>query len=312
MGAGNIGLKENILMSLGLEETRIKCPKCGKIVPAMKYCIYCGSQLPSAQQPRLERPPPKETPPPVPPLVPPPTQPSPAAQPVGVEGEVANLMSNISAMYARKVALFKLLQSGEVSERVFLKLYNEYSSKVSDLLNLRVRKLEELRRRLEEVNRRLNEIALNIEELSVRYKIGEIDLSTFSQKSERLKGEQRELEVMAKSIRSCLDRLEKLLGDKTPIEIKNMSDDLKAAYETIKGMVSEGKISSEILDAVKADVEGIISFLESLIRDRREREKALREELETLHVRYKVGEIGIEEYERRKREIQEEINKVWS
>lgn len=298
-------------MSLGLDEARIKCPnpKCGKIVPAMKYCIYCGTPLPSAQQPRPER---REVPPPVPPLVPPPAQPAQPAPPLGLEGEIVSLMSNISTMYTRKIALFKLFKSGEVSERVFLRLYNEYSGKLSELLNARVRKLEELRRSLDEINKRLNEIALNLEELSVRYKIGEVDLGTFSQRSEKLKSEQRELEVMARSIRSCLDRLEKLLGDKAPVDIKNMVEDLKSSYEAIKSMVSDGKISGEVLNTVKADVEETITFLESLIRDRREKERALKEELETLHARYKIGEIKIEEYERRKKEIQEEINKVWA
>ncbi|MEM1587002.1 MAG: SHOCT domain-containing protein [Candidatus Bathyarchaeia archaeon] len=299
-------------MPMGLDEVRIKCPKCGKMVPAMKYCIYCGSQLPAAQQ-RPERPRPMELPPPpVPPLVQPPTQPSPTAPPIGLEGEVMNLMSNTSSLYARKVALFKLFQSGEVSEKVFLKLYNEYSGKLSELLNIRVRKLEELRRRLDEVNRRLNEIALSIEELSVRYKIGEVDLSFFSQRSEKLKAEQKELESMARSIRLSLDRLEKLMSDKTPSEIKSMESDLRMAYEAIKNMVSEGKVSSEVLDAVKVDVEETIALLDSLVRDRKERERVLREELETLNARYKIGEISVEEYERRKKEIQEEINKVWS
>ncbi|MEM1514885.1 MAG: hypothetical protein QXH24_02385 [Candidatus Bathyarchaeia archaeon] len=298
-------------MSIGLDEVRIKCPKCGKMVPAMRYCIYCGSQLPSVPQPRSEIYRLREAPPQVPPLVPPP-QPSPAAPLTELEGEVTNIMSNISTLYARKVALFKLFQSGEVSEKVFLKLYNEYSGKLSELLNARVRKLEELRRKLEEANRRLNNTTLSIEELSVRYKIGEVDLSTFSQKSEKLKNEQRELEIMVKNIRSSLDRLEKLLSDKTPAEIKNMEDDLKAAYETIKSMVNEGKISGETLETVKADTEETIAFLNSLIRDRRNKEKTLREELEALHARYKIGEISIEEYERRKKEIQEEINKIWS
>jgi len=301
----------------GSDEIRIRCPNCGKRVPAMKYCIYCGAQLPTAvQPPRLERPQPIEAPPPVPPLVPPPTQaaqPSPAAPPpVGLEGEIAALMSNISALYSRKVALFRLFQSGEVSESVFMKLYNEYSGKLSELLNTRVRRLEDLRRRLEEVNRRLSEVALNIEELSVRYKIGEIDLNTFSQKSERLKVEQRELENMAKSIRSSLDRLEKMLGDKPPSEIKSMEDGLRGAYEAIRKMVEDGKISSGVLESVRVDVEETLAFLDSLIRDRKERERLLREDLEALQARYKIGEITIEEYERRKKEIQEEIGKVWS
>lgn len=281
----------------------------------MKYCIYCGAQLSiPVQPPRTERPQPMEAPPPVPPLVPPPTaQPTPAVSPpVGLEGEIANLMSNISMLYTRKVSLFKLFQSGEVSESIFLKLYNEYSGKLSELLNTRVRRLEELRRRLDEINRRLNDVALNIEELSVRYKIGEVDLNTFSQRSEKLKVEQRELENMARSVKANLERLEKLLGDKTPSEIRDMANNLQAAYDDMKSKVEEGKISSGVLNNVRADVEETIIFLDSLIREKREKEKVLREELEALQARYKIGEITIEEYEKRKKELQEEINKVWS
>ncbi len=297
-----------------LNETRIKCPNCGRKVPAMRYCIYCGAQLPTATPPpRVERPRPMEAPPPVPPLVPPPKKPAqPSRAPIGLEGEITNLMSSISTLYARKIALFRLFQSGEVSEKVFLKLYNEYSSKLSDLLNKRVRRLEELRGRLDEIEKRLNEVALNLEELNVRYKIGELDMNTFSQKSEKLKIEQRELENIAGSIKTNLERLKNLLGDKSPSEIKNMESQLKAAYDSIKRMVEEGKISNKVLDSVKTDVEETITFLGSLIKDRKEKEKLLREQLETLQARYKIGEISIEEYERQKKELQEKISKVWS
>jgi hypothetical protein len=297
-----------------LDEARIRCPNCGRRVPAMKYCIYCGAQLPSiSQPPRFERPQPMEMPPPTPPLVPPPTpvQPSPAA-PTTLEGEISSLMSNISTLYMRKVSLFRLFQSGEVSEGIFLKLYNEYSGKLGELLNSRVRRLEELRRRIEEIDRRLNEVALNIEELNVRYKIGEIDLSTFSQKSERLKVEQRELENMLRNAKANLERLEKMLSDKTPSEIRDMENQIRSAYETIRKLVEEGKISNIVLDSVKVDVEETIAFLDSLIRDRKEKERLMREQLETLHARYKIGEITIEEYEKRKKELQEEIDRIWS
>jgi len=221
-------------------------------------------------------------------------------------------MSNISTLYTRKIALFRLFQSGEVSEAVFLKLYNEYSGKLSELLNKRVRRLEELRRRLDEIDRRLNEVALNLEELNVRYKIGELDMNTFSQKSEKLKIEQRELENIAGSIKTNLERLKNLLGDKSPSEIRDMESRLKSAYDAIKRMIEEGKISSKVLDNIKTDVEETITFLDSLIKDRKEKERLLREQLETLQARYKIGEISIEEYEKQKRELQEKINKVWS
>jgi len=55
----------------------------------------------------------------------------------------------------------------------------------------------------------------------------------------------------------------------------------------------------------------MIEFIESLIKDRKEKEKKLREQLETLQTRYKLSELSIEEYERRKRELQAEIDKIW-
>ena len=288
------------------------------MVPAMRYCIYCGAQLPTSTRPsRFERPRPMEAPPPLPPIVPPPTrarvQPAQVAKaPKTPEKEIADLMSNISTIYARKIALFKLFQSGEVSETVFLKLFNEYCGKLGKLLNTRVRKLEDLRSKLDEINRKMNELALNLEELTVRYKVGEIDLGTFSEKSEKVKAEQKQLESLMKSLRANLERLEKMLGDKTPSEIRDMESQLRSAYETIKKLVAEGKISNTVLENVKMDVEETLAFLDSLIKDKKEREKILREQLETLHARYKIGEITVEEYEKRKKELQEEIDKIWS
>lgn len=301
-----------------LEESRIKCPKCGRMVPAMRYCIYCGTQLPAATHPtHLERPRPMETPPPLPPLVPPPARreappPQAAKAPAPFEREIDDLMSNISALYARKAALFKLFQSGEVSETVFLKLFNEYCSKLSQLLNTRIHRLEDIRKKIDEVERKMNEIILNLEELTVRYKVGEIDLGTFSEKSEKLKAEQKQLEAVMKSLKANLERLEKMLSDKTPKEIRDMENQMQSAYETIKKLVAEGKISNALLENIRIDVEETLAFLDSLIRDRKEKERILREQLETLYARYKIGEIAVEEYEKRKKEMQEEIDKIWS
>ena len=111
-----------------LDEPRIRCLNCGKNAPAMKYCIYCGAQLPSvdmasekivAPSIRLPSTLPPEVPPPRPsiqqvriPVV--------SSAPVALENEVNNLMSNIASLYERKVALLGLFQSGEVVEGTYL------------------------------------------------------------------------------------------------------------------------------------------------------------------------------------------------
>jgi len=308
-----------------LDEPRIRCPSCGKNVPAMKYCIYCGAKLPPAPPsvarptapapaPAPARPTPTTVPPPFPPTVPPPAPPSPqvVAPPVSTESEIVNLMSGITSLYERKTSLLDIFQAGAVSEKVFLKLYNEYTSKLADLQNTRIRKMEELRGRLDDRNKRLNEVVLSLEELEVRYKIGELDLSAFSQRAEKLRTEERDLRDAVKSLRMNVEHLEKMLGGKKPREVHDFEMKTKMSYEALQKRVEEGKISVETLNNLKSDVDEMVTFFDSLIRDRKENEKDLREQLETLQTRYKLSEVSVEEYERRKREMQDEIDKVWT
>jgi len=297
-------------------EHRIICPNCGRSVPAMAYCIYCGAKLPKLAPPRVPPPRPMRAPRPTaptlaPPMAPPPA-PTPPTAPVGVKRDIIDLMKQISVYYDRKVKLLSLFNSGEVSERVFLKLYDEYSGKLNDLLNTRVRRMEDLRKQLEGKDRRLDEITLTLEELEVRHKVGEIDEQQFARKTESLKAEKRRLGEEVKDLKVNLEHLEKLLADKSPKEILNLETKTRSFYESLDKFVREGMLSSNSVNKIKEDINGMLSFFDLVIGERKERERKLREQLETLHARYRVSEISIEEYERRKREIQEEIKKLWS
>jgi len=301
-----------------VDEPRVRCPSCGKNAPAMKYCIYCGAKLPpappSAARPAPPaRPPPSTVPPSLPPTVPPPAPPPPqiVVPPVSTESEIVNLMSGITSLYERKISLLDIFRAGDVSENVFLKLYNEYTSKLADLLNARIRKMEELRSKLDDRNKRLNEVVLSLEELQVRYKIGELDLSAFSQRAEKLKTEEKDLRDSVKSLRINIEHLEKMLAEKKPREVYDLEMKTKTSYEALQKRVEEGKISAETPNSLKSDVDEMVTFFDSLIRDRKGKEKDLREQLETLQTRYKLSEVSVEEYERRKRELQDEIDKVW-
>jgi len=301
-----------------LDEPRIRCPTCGKLAPAMKYCIYCGTKLQQAAPPTVEPPQPRPSiPPPVPPTTAPPTapvapRPAPQPAPAKVTDEVASLMSDITALYDRKVALLDMFESGEVSEKVFLKLYNEYSDKLSDSLRARTIMTEQMKGKLSDRNNRLSEVGMRLEELEVRQKIGEIDASAYSQRTENLKAEERELADSVKTLRTDTVRLEKILAEKKPSEIRDLEANLRTHHSAFRKLLDEEKISAETFNTVKPSIEETLKFLESLISKRKEKEKDLREQLETLQTRHKLSELSIEEYERKKRELQAELDKIWA
>jgi len=280
------------------------------MVPAMRYCIYCGVKLPQTS-------PPVTVPQPVPPTstqVPaPPSTVRKVKRPFfpGAKSEIEQLMSGITVLYDRKASLLDFFHSGQVSERVFLKLYKEYGGKLKDYLKAREAKLNELRSALEEKRNRLSNIAMQLEELEIRAKVGEIDPATYNQRAGNLKTEERGLNETVNSLNADIKALENILGDKKPSEIRELEMKLKESKSALERMSEEGKVTRETFEFVKSDIEDMLRFIGSLIKDRKEKEKKLREQLETLQTRYKLSELSIEEYERRKRELQAEIDKVW-
>ena len=208
--------------------------------------------------------------------------------------------------------MLELFESGEVSEKVFLKLYNEYSDKLSDSLRARTIMMEQMKNRLSERDNRLSEVGMRLEELEVRQKIGEIDANVYRVRTEKLKAEEQELAGSVKTLKTDIDRLDKLLAEKKPSEIRDLEANLRTHHSALEKLLDEGKISAETFNTVKPSIEETLDFLESLIRERKEKEKNIREQLETLQTRYKLSELSIEEYERRKRELQAELDKIWT
>lgn len=306
------------ILSAHEEERRITCPNCGKLAPAMVYCIYCGAKLPRITPPeRVEAPPPRapaaQPPRAVPPPPPPPTVriSPPPAPPTGVKSEIQELMSNISAYYDRKVALLNLIKSEQISGKVFSKLYEEYSEKLNDLQSLRTRKLEEFRRDLDGKRKRLEDIKITMEEIEVRHKIREVDDQRFQERMGLLKTERDQLQFLVKELTANVEELGRELVGRTARDVLDLDTKTRSFYDSLAKLVEEGKLTSEGRERIKPDIEMMLDFFDSMIRDRKERERKLREQLETFQTRYKVSEISIEEFEKRKREIQEEIDKVW-
>jgi len=287
------------------EIAHIRCPKCGREVPATMYCIYCGAKLPPKPAPPAVPPPPPSAPP-KPAVAPPPLPPL-----AGPE-EINELMTKISLQYVRKIALLGLLQSKEVSEKVFLKLYDEYTDKLTNFLGVRARVMERLRFELEDKRKRYDEVKTLLEELEVRQKIGEIGFQEFTTKAEGLKTKAGDLEKSLNELKESIGRLENIFFGKAPREILDLEKKAKTCHEDLERLVKEGALSRESLEKIEPDIKKMLELLNSLIVDQKKRQKALQEELETLETRYRVGEVPLEEYEKRKRELTEELEKVWA
>lgn len=280
------------------EEQNVTCPKCARVVPATLYCIYCGNRLP-----RRPAPPPA---PPKPVAIPPPPP-----KPVRVKEDIRELLTNISLQYTRKIALLGLLRSKEVSEGIFMKLYQEYTDKLQGFLSARTRMMERLRSELDEKEKSRGKLKTFLEEIDVRRKIGEIPLQEFTKRSERLRSQIGELEETLSRIRKDLNYLQKLFIDKALREVLDLESKTKTCYGDLERLVAGGAVTRETMERIKPDIEGILKLLDSLTKGRKERQKTLQEELETLETRYRVGEVSVEHYEKRKHELQSELQKLW-
>jgi len=282
----------------------------------MKYCIYCGVKLPELAPPAIKPPQQAGPLPSLPPTIPPPVtiQAPPRATtppPVTAKEEITSLMSGIEALYERKITLLDLFRSDEVAEPVFLKLYNEYDGKLNSFMRAREIKTGELQDKLEEKDKRLTETSSKLEELEVRHKVGEVDNNVYSQQMESLKTEERELSESSKTLKTHISNLENLMSGKKPGQIRDLESKLQMSLSDLARLTSEGKVSAEAMKAVKPDVEETLTFFDSLIKEKKEKDRVLREQLETLQTRYKLNELSIEEYERKKHELQTELDKLW-
>ncbi len=278
----------------------VTCPECGRTVPTTLYCVYCGAELPKPTSPRVPAPTALRKP-----AI---TQ---AATSMETQKGLGELMNNISLYYARKVALLDMLQSKEISEGVFLRLYGEYDSKLHNALNARAKIMERLKAELNEKERRFSEMKLSLEELGVRHRIGEISLQEFREKSEFVHFQLNNLEERLKRVKEDLGHLNKMFIGVNPRDIFDLELKSKACYGTLEKLVEEKILTKETAEKIRPDIKDVVELLGSLTTDRKEKQKALQEKLETLEARYRVGEVPIEDYEKRRHELHSQLEKIW-
>lgn len=302
-----------------MAEEFINCRNCGRAVPKTMYCIYCGSGLQGGE---LLRPEAQEQPTEA--IIPDfkfePLRQTPVSLKVEspfplirTEPELdkgfLDQIEELRKHWAWQLKLVDMITEIGVSEEVFTKIYNEYSTEVERLGNIleerRAASSEEYARKKAE----LSEMETAHEELSVRVAVGQLPSRALQRRTpiskERMDGLTRDI----KRLETTLSKLDDLMGDIYPEDKRNLEDIARKSLRSLDGLVVEGKISRELSERLREDLTSALALFRAP-EEKRETESALRDELETLEVRYKVGEITLEEFESMKTAILDKINRL--
>jgi hypothetical protein len=309
-----------------MDEEFIKCSSCGKQVPRYQFCIYCGFNFLKERgrllQSKEEEPPTSESPEPTTSYVPespnfsrpltegirPPFQMTPIREPSG-DGQIAQARRELLKYQIWRVKLCGIFSEQGMPTRVFTNIWEGYGDeagrlqmKIQESLGVRTASYEDKKAELENAK-------LKLDELKVRVAIGEISES--------------DLLIRTPSIRADVESLERevsLLGEQlrgeetkhmggSPREMFNLEQSARAFASKIDGLMTEGKLSMEFGKRLGEEMEEIREYFSSMVGN--QGEQGLRNDLDTLEVRYKVGEITLTQYESLKREIVAKLERQW-
>ena len=314
-----------------MQEEFTTCGSCGRKVPRTQFCIYCGVKL-SAGRNRRE---PESDPGNVfervfetveartgPEAVGAPFFPSPyegqqqevtttPAVDLRLDPEVSRLTEELTRFQIWKVRLCGMLVEGEVPGKVFSKIYEDYAKEIEQLNERRNEIVARYRAQYDEKRGELEEARLKLEELRVRVAVGELSESDQLIRTPGIKGNVDGLEEEASKLEAILRRLENLSTEVPSREIFKYELTAKGFLNSLGDLVSAGKIGEELGDKLLGDLEGILSQFSKMYRGDDEGESSLRNELDVLEVRFKVGELTLSEFETLRTEIIDKLERHW-
>lgn len=314
-----------------MTEEFIICGICGREIPKTMYCIYCGSAL-SEEDKTSETDFPNIIPTdvaaePVRPQSIPEvagelfSQASPNELDVQAETlpfmnaeldpETVKVLDELKKHYLWKLKLCGKLSEGGVMVEVFTKIYEEYIDEIDRLEEIRKERIAYFQGQHEEKTAQLSSSKMDHEELQVRVEVGQIQESELMMRLpeviERINALTRETSILE----AKLSRLNSPFGEMRPREALELEETIIRNSESIDGLVSGGKIGEALGDAIRSDLKATLTMLDGILGERKQSERELKDELETLEVRFKVGEITLKEYESLRQQVLEKLEHVW-
>lgn len=301
-----------------MREEYVICTRCGREIPKTMYCIYCGTAL-SEKMEAIKR---DSTKPSTAPEVPDSFIQASAklleaqfefsSEDAELDPETITLLKELRKYQTWKVKLCGLLNEGRVSGEVFTKVYEEYADEFSKFNSLRAEQMSGLNEEYEEKNAQLESLKREHEELRIRVAVGQIPDSELFIKTPELAKKINSLTLETNKLKARLSQLENFMAKMSPREAFELDKMARDYIESFDSLVGKAKIDGKLGDKIKEDLESVIAMFDSVLNDKREREKELRDELETLEVRYKVGEITLSEFESMKRGILVQLEQIWA
>lgn len=230
---------------------------------------------------------------------------------LGIDPEITRLSKELAKLQMWKVKLCSMLVEGEVQEKVFANIYEDYAKKTERLEERRTEIVAKYRNQYDEKRRALEEVRLKLEELRVRVTLGELSESDRLIRTPGIKGNFDILEEEASKLENIVGKLENLYAEASSREIFEHEQSAKKFLDSLNDLISAGKIGEEFGKKLREDLENVLGQLSRMYRGEDEDEKSLRTELELLDVRYKVGEITSSELETLRKEITEKLKRHW-
>jgi polyhydroxyalkanoate synthesis regulator phasin len=317
-----IPVKGNVMM----EEELTKCSSCDKQVPRSQFCIYCGYNLlkdrgrilqVSEEEHPTFKPPESTTS-----FVPEDTNFSRSlAEGIMPSFPIAPVMeptSDTQVMQARRellkyqiwrVKLCGILCEQGMLTRVFTNIWEGYGNDVARLKREIDESQRESKTSYEDKMAELENAKLKLDELRVRVVIGEISDSNLLIKTPSIRANIESLEHEVSLLKEQLKEEETKPSSDSPREMFEHEQLARGLVSKIDDLVTEGKLSIELGKRLGAEMEEIREYFYSMVGDQGEQE--LLNELDTLEVRYKVGEITLAELESLKREIVAKLDRHW-
>ncbi len=302
----------------------VTCKECGKATPNTTYCIFCGASIQKAReaaaptyQPRPQYTPPAEVS-------------TPDFEVDGLlrqegsydrfvlaqtrepysDSELTQRLDELRRYWVMQIKLCELLVRGDVTGRVFTKVYDEYGVEIERIGKDAGRRIGEIRKRYEERTQEMNHLKDEYEELRVRVAVGERSEKELLTRSPGLLERINALTDENTRLERRLAELDEAQGSMNPDEVANVGRKIKHCLRSVDGLVEEGRISERRAATLRSDLRNALTFFGVDVESRRKEQEALMEELEALEVRFKVGEFSLAEYEGLKMEINEKLGNL--
>ncbi|MDP6048160.1 MAG: SHOCT domain-containing protein [Candidatus Bathyarchaeota archaeon] len=294
------------------------CSSCGKQTPKYQFCIYCGYNLRKDRGKRIQAPEeerltlesqetmksieseslnfselPGET------IM----SPFPTALAMGLtlDDQIAQARRELLNYQIWRIKLCTILSEQGTSTQVFTNIWDDYGKEVVRIQKMIAETLGARETSYKDKRVELENAKLKLEELRVRVAIGEISESDLLIRTPSIRADIESLEFEASRFSKQQGGEEAIHGGWLPREMLDYEQSARTLMYEIHSLVTEGKLSTELGGRLEEEIGEIQSYFSSMIGTQGGQD--IRNELDTLEVRYKVGEITLDEFESLKRDL---------